>query len=157
MKQGSHIMLQRLVRSTVRTEPRPWRTVLEPWRCRSSSLCAGMSRPGKLPSIHSRNFESTAIKSSYLPCCAHSLTIQTWPSRSMICALISPTFSWIRSVQSFLPSMIASRASLTQSGHSESVVRGQPSVGLDFSHDFSSGLSDHFGVKDGLGLCLLKY
>ena len=52
--------------------------------------------------------------------------------------------------------MIASRASLTQPGHSESVCRGQPSVGLDFSHDFSSGLSDHFGVKFGFGLCLLK-
>src|SRR5580692_6261097 len=88
---------------------------------------------------------------------AHSFTIQTWPSRSIICALISPTFSWIRSVQSFLPSMIASRASFTQSGQSESVVRGQPSVGLDFSQDFSSGLSDHFGVNDGLGLFLLKY
>src|SRR5271163_4975935 len=87
---------------------------------------------------------------------AHSFTIQTWPSRSTICALISPTFSWIRSVQSFLPSMIAARASLTQSGHSESVVRGQPSVGFDFSHDFSSGLSDHFGVKEGFGLYLLK-
>ena len=74
----------------------------------------------------------------------------------MICALISPTFSLIRSVQSFLPLMMASRASFTQSGHSESVVRGQPSVGLDFSQDFSSGLSDHFGVKDGFGLYLLK-
>src|SRR5208283_2948868 len=87
---------------------------------------------------------------------AHSFTIQTWPSRSMICALISPTFSCTRSVQSFFPLMIRSRASRTQSGHSESVVRGQPRVGLDFSHDFSKGLSDHFGVKDGLGLYLLK-
>src|ERR1700723_116417 len=51
MKQGSHIMLQRLVKSTVRTEPRPGRTVLEPWRGRSSSWCSGMSRPGKFPSI----------------------------------------------------------------------------------------------------------
>ena len=74
----------------------------------------------------------------------------------MICALISPTFSCTRSVQSFLPLMMASRASFTQSGHSESVVRGQPSVGLDFSQDFSSGLSDHFGVNEGFGLCLLK-
>src|SRR5579864_8817490 len=74
----------------------------------------------------------------------------------MICALISPTFSLIRSRQSFLPLMIASRASDTQPGQSESVCRGQPSVGLDFSHDFSSGLSDHFGVKFGFGLCLLK-
>src|SRR5215472_1001283 len=86
----------------------------------------------------------------------HSLTIQIWPSRSIICALISPTFSCIKSRQSFLPSKMASRASLTQPGQSESVCRGQPSVGLDFSHDFSSGLSDHFGVKLGLGLYLLK-
>jgi hypothetical protein len=35
-------------------------------------------------------------------------------------------------------------------------VRGQPSVGLDFSQDFSSGLSDHFGVMEGFGLYLLK-
>src|ERR1700678_2279669 len=156
MKQGSHIMLQRLVRSTVRTEPRPWRIVLEPCRCMSSSLCAGISRPGKFFSIHSRNLESAAIKSSHFPWMGHSFTIQTCPSRSMICALISPTFSCTRSVQSFLPLMMASRASLTQSGHKESVVRGQPSVGFDFSHDFSSGLSDHFGVKEGFMLYLLK-
>src|SRR6202035_6134271 len=75
----------------------------------------------------------------------------------MICALISPTSSDIRSRQSFFPSKIASRASLTQPGHNESVVRGQPSVGFDFSQDFSSGLSDHFGVNDGFGFRLLKY
>src|SRR6266851_8858867 len=85
-----------------------------------------------------------------------SLTIHTWPSRSIISALISPTFSLIRSRQSFFPSKIAWRASLTQSGQSESVFRGQPSVGLVFSHDFKSGLSDHFGVNDGFGLRLLK-
>src|SRR5262249_33308751 len=85
-----------------------------------------------------------------------SLTIQTCPSRSIICALISPTFSFMRSRQSFLPWIMASRASFTQSGHSESVWRGQPSVGFVFSHDFKSGLSDHFGVKDGFGLYLLK-
>src|ERR1700693_2155662 len=86
----------------------------------------------------------------------HSFTTQTWPSRSIIWALISPTFSWTRSVQSFLPFIMASRASFTQSGQSESVVRGQPSVGFDFSQDLSSGLSDHFGVNDGFGLRLLK-
>src|SRR5271157_1505723 len=85
-----------------------------------------------------------------------SLVIQIWPSRSMICALISPTFSCIRSCQSFWPLMMASRASFTQPGQSESVCRGQPRVGLVFSHDFNSGLSDHFGVKLGLGLYLLK-
>src|SRR3989442_15076856 len=52
--------------------------------------------------------------------------------------------------------MMASRASLTQSGHRESVCRGQPSVGLVFSQDLRSGLSDHFGVKDGFGRYLLK-
>src|SRR5215472_1618204 len=74
----------------------------------------------------------------------------------MICALISPTFSWTRSIQSFLPLRIAWRASFTQSGHNESVVRGQPSVGFDFSHDLRSGLSDHFGVNDGFGAFILS-
>src|SRR5579862_2331492 len=115
-----------------------------------------MSRPGKFFSIHDRNFASMAIRSSQVPWMGHSLTIQTWPSRSMICALISPTFSYMRSRKSFWPFMMASRASLTQPGHSESVCRGQPSVGLVFSHDFSSGLSDHLGVNEGLGLNLLK-
>ena len=40
-------------------------------------------------------------------------------------------------------------------GQSESVSRGQPSGGLVFSQDFSSGLSDHFGVNDGFWLMLL--
>src|ERR1700687_3516678 len=86
-----------------------------------------------------------------------SLIIQTSPLRSMICALISPTFSLIKSRQSFLPAMMASRASFTQAGQSESVCRGNPSVGLVFSQDLSSGLSDHFGVTEGLGFRLLKY
>src|SRR5713226_2342141 len=76
MKQGSHIMLHRLVRSTVRTEPRPYRTVLLPCLCRCSSLCAGISRPGKFLSIQARNRESMAIRSSYCPCLGHCLTIQ---------------------------------------------------------------------------------
>src|SRR5258708_16867805 len=116
-----------------------------------------MSRPGKFCSIQLRNLASMAIMSSYLPWIGQSFTIQTWPSRSMICALISPTFSCIRARQSFFPAMIASRASFTQAGQRESVCRGKPSVGLVFSHDFSSGLSDHFGVTEGLGLRLLKY
>ena len=49
-----------------------------------------------------------------------------------------------------------SRASFTQPGQSESVCRGKPSVGLVFSHDFSNGFSDHFGVNEGFGLNLLK-
>src|SRR5262245_10447064 len=73
----------------------------------------------------------------------------------MIWALISPTFSLIRTLTSFLPVRISSRASITQLGQRESVVLGQPSVGLLFCQDFKSGLSDHFGVKEGLGLYLL--
>src|SRR5579864_4282483 len=98
-----------------------------------------------------------AIRSSYVPWTGHSFTIQIWPSRSMICALISPTFSYIRSRQSFFPLKMASRASFTHPGQSESVCRGHPSVGLVFSQDLSSGLSDHFGVNEGFGLDLLKY
>src|ERR1700691_5728405 len=85
-----------------------------------------------------------------------SLIIQIWLSRSMIWALISPTFSCIRSRQSFLPAMIASRASFTHAGQRESVWRGKPSVGLVFSQDFNRGLSDHCGVTDGLGFFLLE-
>src|ERR1041384_6550496 len=101
-----------------------------------------------------RNFESMAIMSSKWPWVRQSLIIQIWPSRSIIWALISPTFSLRRSLTAFFPLMIASRASITQFGQSESVVRGQPSVGLLFCHDFKRGLSDHFGVKEGLGLYL---
>src|SRR5438128_11489399 len=46
---------------------------------------------------------------------------------------------------------MASRASFTHSGQSESVCRGQPSVGFVFSHDFFSGLSDHCGVNEAPG------
>src|ERR1041385_5263787 len=96
-----------------------------------------------------RNLESMAIMSSKWPCVGQSLIIQISLSRSMICALISPTFSLIRTLTSCLPLRMDSRASITQFGHSESVVRGQPRVGLLFCQDFSSGLSDHFGVNDG--------
>src|SRR4030095_15306428 len=155
MKHGSHIMLQRFVRSTVKTAPRPYLIVLVPWLWSFSSLCASMSRPGNIFSMCVRNFTSIAIMSSKWPWMGQSLTIQTSPSRSMICALISPTFSLIRTLTSFFPLMIDSRASITQLGQRESVVRGQPRVGLVFCHDFSSGLSDHFGVNDGFGLYLL--
>src|SRR6185436_19832300 len=155
MKQGSHIMLQRFVRSTVSTAPRPYLTVLEPWLCSFSSLCASISRPGNIFSMWVRNFTSMAIISSKCPWTGQSLTIHTSPSRSIIWALISPTFSLIRILTSCLPLRIDSLASITQLGQSESVVRGQPSVGLLFCHDFNNGLSDHFGVNEGFGLYLL--
>src|SRR5579875_2643992 len=75
----------------------------------------------------------------------------------MICALISPTFSFSRISWGSLPSRICCRISGTHFGHSESVVRGQPSGGFSFCHDFSSGLSDHFGVNDGFGLMLFSF
>src|ERR1044072_1739942 len=113
-----------------------------------------MSRPGNIASICFKNFESMAIMSSKWPCGGQSLTIQISPSRSTIWALISPTFSLMRTLTSFLRLMIASRASITQLGQRESVVRGQPRVGLLFCQDFKRGLSDHLGVKEGLGLYL---
>ena len=155
MKQGSHIMLQRLVRSTVSTEPRPCLMVLLPWLCSFSSLCAAMSRPGNTCSRCLKNSVSMAMTSSKCPCVGQSLTIRILPSRSRIVAGISPTFSWSSIDTSCLPSRIAWRASRTHVGQSESVLRGQPSGGLVFCHDFSSGLSDHLGIKDGPGLMRL--
>src|ERR1044071_6974479 len=113
-----------------------------------------MSRPGNIFSMCVRNLESMAIMSSKWPWVGQSLIIQIWPSGSMICALISPTFSLMRPLTSFFPLMISSRASITQLGQRESVVRGQPSVGLLFCHDFKRGVSDHFGVREGLGCYL---
>src|ERR1700730_9907784 len=85
-----------------------------------------------------------------------SFTIRILPSRSMMVALISPTFSFRSTLTSFLPSRIACRASRVHTGQSESVSRGQPSGGFVFWYDFSSGLSDHFGVNDGFCLILLR-
>src|SRR6188508_339486 len=85
-----------------------------------------------------------------------SFTIRILPSRSRMVALISPTFSLRRTLTSFFPSRIACRASRVHVGQSESVSRGQPSGGLVFSYDLRSGLSDHFGVNDGLRLILFR-
>src|SRR5512138_1976610 len=111
-----------------------------------------MSLPGNIASICLRNLESMAIMSSKCPWIGQSLTIQISPFRSTIWAFISPTFSLTRTVTSFLPLIISSLASITQFGQSESVVLGQPRVGLLFCHDFNKGLSDHLGVNDGFGL-----
>src|SRR6266700_3367760 len=70
----------------------------------------------------------------------------------MICALISPTFSLRRISTGTSPLTILLRISGTHLGQRESVVRGQPSGGFCFSHDFRSGFSDHFGVNEGFGL-----
>src|SRR4030095_15751297 len=84
-----------------------------------------------------------------------SFTMTILPSFSRMVALISPTFSLRRMLTSFLPSRIACRASRVQSGHSESVSRGQPSCGLVFSYDFRRGLSDQRGMNEGFCLILL--
>jgi len=55
-----------------------------------------------------------------------------------------------------LPSRICWRISGTHLGQSESVERGHPSGGFDFSHDLSSGFSDHFGVGDAFGAIRFK-
>src|SRR5580692_9370778 len=155
MKQGSHIMLQRLVKSMVRTEPRPYFTVEEPWWWSFSSLWAAMSRPGKTSSRCFEKSVSIDITSSKWPCFGQSFTIKILPSFSTMVALISPTFSFISTSCGSLPSRICWRISGTHFGQSESVERGQPSGGFDFSYDLSRGLSDHFGVGEGLGLMRL--
>ena len=99
---------------------------------------------------------SIAITSSKWPWIGQSFTIRILPSRSMICALISPTFSLSRISIGVLPSRICWRISRTQRGQSESVSRGQPSGGFVFSQDLSSGLSDHFGVNAGFWLDLVE-
>src|SRR6476469_10464805 len=66
---------------------------------------------------------------------------------------ISPIFSLRSTETSRLPSRISCRASRTHVGQRESVCRGQPSGGFVFSYDFSSGLSDNLGVKEGF--CLI--
>jgi len=93
MKHGSHIMLQRLVRSIVSTEPRPYLIVLLPWLWSFSSLWARMSLPGNDSSRCLKNAASIAITSSKWPWTGQSFTIRILPSRSRIVALISPIFS----------------------------------------------------------------
>src|SRR5258706_7631413 len=110
-----------------------------------------MSRPGNTFSRCRKNAASIESVSSKRPCVGHFLTIRIRPSRSRIVALISPTLSLRRTLTSFLPSRISRRASRTQIGQSESVWRGQPSGGLVFSQDFSSGFSDQRGVNDAFG------
>src|SRR5580698_11604964 len=85
-----------------------------------------------------------------------SFTIRILPSRSMICALISPAFSVRRISTGNWPFTILLRISGTHFGQRESVVRGQPSGGFCFSQDFRRGFSDHLGVNEGFGLIELK-
>src|ERR1700688_2597446 len=115
-----------------------------------------MSRPGNTSSRCFENSVSIDITSSKWPCVGQSFTIKIFPSRSTICALISPTFSFISTSCGRCPSRICCRISGTHFGQSESVVRGQPRGGFDFSYDLSSGFSDHFGVGDGFGLTRFK-
>src|SRR3984957_16701804 len=115
-----------------------------------------MSRPGNTSSRCFEKVVSIDITSSKCPWIGQSFTIRILPSRSPMVALISPTFSFMSTSCGRCPSRICCRISGTHFGHSESVERGQPSGGFDFSYDLSSGFSDHFGVGDGLGLIRLK-
>src|SRR5215211_521335 len=148
MKHGSHIMLQRFVRSTVRTAPRPYLIDEVPWLW-SRSVTAWKSRPGNRPSMRARNAGSIASTSEKVPCCGHVFSTRIRPSRSTICALISPTCSVVSVWTSCSPLRMRRRASLTHVGHSESVIRGQPSAGLGRSALFSS----RPGAQSGWNLC----
>ncbi len=93
MKHGSHIMLQRFVRSMVSTAPRPYLIVDDPWLCSFSSACDRMSEPGNVSSRCLKKAVSMAITSSKCPWIGQSFTIMILPSRWMMVALISPIFS----------------------------------------------------------------
>ena len=80
-------MLQRLVKSTVSTDPRPCVMVDVPWSCSFSSLWARWSRPGNTSSRCLENAGSMDITSSNWPWMAHSFTIMILPSRSMMLRL----------------------------------------------------------------------
>src|ERR1700733_14964637 len=115
-----------------------------------------MSRPGNTSSRCLKNAGSVDMTSSNFPWIGHSFTMTILPSFSMIRALISPAFSFLRIATGSSPLMILLRMSGTHLGHSESVSRGQPSFGFCFSQLLSSGLSDHLGVKDALRLIELN-
>ena len=150
MKHGSHIMLQRFVRSIVSTAPRPYLIDDVPWLCRVS-VTAGKSRPGKSDSRRRRNAGLIASVSTKRPWIGQLFSISTLPSRSTMCALISPTCSLTSASMLLRPERMASRVSRTHVGHSESVVRGQPSCGDVRSWLLSSGASAHFGRNDLVG------
>ena len=80
-----------------------------------------------------------------VPCVGQVFSTMTLPSRSTMCALISPTFSLTREAMDCSPARIRVLASRTQVGQSESVVRGQPNCGLERSALFMSGAGAHLG------------
>src|SRR6266852_7074899 len=145
MKHGLHIMLQRFVRSTVNTAPRPNLMLEVPCLCTCESSAALKSRPKNSDSIRSRNAGSVAMTSTNSPCLGQVLRITTWPFSSKIWALISPGCSFINDSSGVVPSITAVRTSLTHRGQSESVSLGKPSGGAERSYDFSSGPGAHFG------------
>ena len=113
MKHGLHIMLQRFVRSTVSTAPRPYLTVDDPWLWNGSGVMR-KSRPGYNRSIRRKNPASIAIRSSQRPWVGQSFSIQIWLLRSTMRALTSPGFPSMSTRQSLSPLMILSRTSLTR-------------------------------------------
>ena len=147
MKHGSHIMLQRFVRSIVRTAPRPY--LMDELPCSwSPSFGMTKSRPGYIDSSRLKNAGSVDMTSSKWPCLGQSFFIRIRPSSSSIEARISPGLPSIRTFQSTSPDRIWLRTSVTHRGHNESVWRGNPSGGKLLWLCFRSGAGAHFGWKD---------
>ena len=150
MKQASHIMLQRFVRSMTRTEPRPYLMVDLPW-FRVGVIGAVKSPPGCRLSIRSRKAGSLAMTSTNSPCFGQVFSITIWPSRSLMVARISPGVSSRSTFQVVSPDRIRARASFTHPGHSESVSRGHPSWGRFISAPFCSFPGAQSGWKPSRG------
>jgi hypothetical protein len=90
-----------------------------------------------------------------VPCVAHVFSMMTLPSRSTICALISPVCPLISESSDCSPERMRARVSRTHVGHRESVVRGQPNCGLVRCVLFSSGAGAQLGWKVGDSNCRL--
>ena len=87
----------------------------------------GKSRPGNSDSSRRRNAGLMASVSVNVPCVGQVFSMTTLPSRSKMCALISPACSLTSESSDCSPERIRARVSRTHVGQSESVVRGQPS------------------------------
>ena len=147
MKHGSHIMLQRFVRSTVSTAPRPYLIDDVPWLCRlpviGRVVAAGKEALDALRNAGSMASTSRegAVRRARLLDDDRAVALDDrrgdladvaresacrWPARR---------------------ARMRARASRTHAGQSESVRRGQPSGGRDRSVLLTNGRGAHSRMK----------
>ena len=140
-------MLQRLVRSIVSTAPRPCLIDEVPWLC-SVSVTARKSRPGKSDSmrVQERRVDRQRVGEGAVH--RAGLLDDDLAVALEDVGLDLADVPWISDSTDCSPERMRARVSRTQVGQSESVVRGQPSCGLERSRLFKSGAGDHLGWND---------